>query len=77
MSVAQTVARGDLTSRIDVAGRDETAQLLSALKQMNTNLADLIGQVRTSSESIATGSARPEGSPFGGKAGCGQLLNGI
>jgi methyl-accepting chemotaxis protein len=58
VSVAETVARGDLTSRIDVEGRDETAHLLAALKQMNTNLGALIGRVRTSSESIATGSGQ-------------------
>ncbi|MEA3117836.1 MAG: hypothetical protein QOI13_1106 [Paraburkholderia sp.] len=58
VSVAETVAQGDLTSHIDVVGRDETAQLLGALKQMNTKLGDLIGRVRTSSESIATGSAQ-------------------
>jgi methyl-accepting chemotaxis protein len=58
VSVAETVASGDLTSRIDVAGRDETAQLLGALRNMNTNLADLISRVRNSSESIATGSSQ-------------------
>ncbi|WP_321916656.1 methyl-accepting chemotaxis protein [Paraburkholderia sp. J11-2] len=58
VTVAQTVARGDLTSQIDVAGRDETAQLLHALKDMNTNLAGLIGRVRAGSESIVTGSAQ-------------------
>jgi methyl-accepting chemotaxis protein len=58
VSVAETVANGDLTSRIDVAGRDETAQLLGALRNMNTNLANLIGRVRNSSESIATGSSQ-------------------
>ncbi|HTI18471.1 MAG TPA: methyl-accepting chemotaxis protein, partial [Trinickia sp.] len=58
VSIAETVARGDLTSHVDVAGRDETAQLLGALMQMNRNLGDLIGRVRMSSESIATGSAQ-------------------
>lgn len=58
VSVAQTVARGDLTSQIDVAGRDEAAQLLRALKEMNANLANLIGHVRAGSESIVTGSAQ-------------------
>ncbi len=58
VSVAQTVARGDLTSRIDAVGRDETAQLLRSLKDMNTNLAGLIGRVRAGCESIVTGSAQ-------------------
>jgi methyl-accepting chemotaxis protein len=53
--LAETVAKGDLTSQINVVGRDETAQLQSALRQMNANLADLIARVRTTGESIATG----------------------
>lgn len=35
VSVAETVARGDLTARIDVTGNDEASQLLSALRHMN------------------------------------------
>jgi len=56
--VARTVAAGDLSSRIEVTGRDETAELLIALREMNTSLADIVGQVRATSESIATGSAQ-------------------
>ncbi len=56
--LAQAVAAGDLTSQIDVHGRDETGQLLAALKVMNHNPAGIVGQVRQSSESIATGSAQ-------------------
>ncbi|WP_233862699.1 methyl-accepting chemotaxis protein [Paraburkholderia adhaesiva] len=58
VAVAQTVANGDLTSHIDAQGSDEAAQLLGALKQMNTNLANLIGQVRNGSETIATGASQ-------------------
>jgi methyl-accepting chemotaxis protein len=58
VTIAETVANGDLTSRIDVEGRDETAKLLGALRNMNTNLADLISRVRNGSESIATGSSQ-------------------
>ena len=58
VAVASTVAAGDLTSRIDVHGNDETAQLLRALARMNDSLAHIVGQVRASSESIATGSAQ-------------------
>ena len=58
VQVATTVAAGDLSSRIVVRGKDETAQLLQALARMNDSLATIVGQVRTSSESIATGSAQ-------------------
>jgi len=58
VQVATTVAAGDLSSRIAVRGNDETAQLLKALAAMNNSLARIVGQVRESSESIATGSAQ-------------------
>jgi methyl-accepting chemotaxis protein len=57
VQVATTVASGDLRSRIEVHGADETAQRLRALSQMNESLARVVGQVRNSSDSIATGSA--------------------
>ncbi|WP_322028404.1 methyl-accepting chemotaxis protein [Paraburkholderia sp. J76] len=58
VDVAETVARGDLTARIDVDGSDEAAQLLGALRHMNERLVDLVGRVRTGSEGIATASAQ-------------------
>ncbi|WLE59535.1 MCP four helix bundle domain-containing protein [Burkholderia plantarii] len=58
VTIAETVARGDLTSRIEVAGRDETSQLLRALKSMNERLAEVVGRVRSGSDSIATGAAQ-------------------
>jgi methyl-accepting chemotaxis protein len=56
--VAQTVASGDLTSRIEVTRQDETGQLLLALQRMNTSLVSIVDQVRQSSDSIATGSSQ-------------------
>ncbi|WP_321902734.1 methyl-accepting chemotaxis protein [Paraburkholderia tropica] len=58
VSVAETVARGDLTARIDVTGNDESSQLLSALRHMNERLVDLVARVRTGSEGIATAAAQ-------------------
>jgi methyl-accepting chemotaxis protein len=57
VELASTVAEGDLRSSVEVQGEDETAQLLRALGRMNDNLARIVGQVRNSSDSIATGSA--------------------
>jgi methyl-accepting chemotaxis protein len=57
VQLACTVADGDLSTHIDAQGQDETAQLLKALGRMNDNLARIVGQVRHSSDSIATGSA--------------------
>nr|WP_255359253.1 methyl-accepting chemotaxis protein [Rhizobacter sp. Root1221] len=58
VQVARTVAAGDLTSRIDVTRKDETGQLLDALKAMNDSLVGIVHQVRQSSDSIATGSGQ-------------------
>lgn len=56
--VAQTVAAGDLTSRIEVTSSDEVGQLLAALKVMNASLVSVVGAVLHSSETIATASAQ-------------------
>ena len=56
VEVARTVAAGDLSSEIEVTSTDETGQLLSALKEMNGNLRDIVSQVRTGTETIATAS---------------------
>lgn len=44
-AIAHRVATGDLTSEIAVRGRDETAQLLDALKTMNENLSRTVAEV--------------------------------
>jgi methyl-accepting chemotaxis protein len=56
VSIAQTVAAGDLTSRIEVQGADETSMLLTALKAMNDSLALIVGQVRAGTDTISTAS---------------------
>ncbi|AWL04184.1 methyl-accepting chemotaxis protein [Massilia oculi] len=53
LEVANTVAAGDLTSRIEVTSRDETGQLLQALKTMNESLARTVGTVRVGTDTIA------------------------
>ncbi|MEP7102264.1 MAG: methyl-accepting chemotaxis protein [Burkholderiales bacterium] len=58
VGVAQRVAAGDLSTRIEVTQTDEAGQLLTALKQMNDSLTKVVGNVRLASDSIATGSAQ-------------------
>ncbi len=58
VGIAETVASGDLTSDVKVESTDETGQLMAALKKMNDSLLSVVGQVRNSSDSIATGSAQ-------------------
>ena len=56
IQVAQAVAAGDLSSRIEVDRADETGQLLAALKTMNGGLLQMVSQIRQSAQSIATAS---------------------
>ncbi len=58
VNVAQTVASGDLTSRIVVQSKDETGQLVQALKDMNESLKKIVGEVRVGTETIATASSQ-------------------
>ncbi len=57
VKIAETVANGDLTSAIDVSAKDETGQLLGALKRMQESLSTVVANVRRGSESVATASA--------------------
>ncbi|WP_312518459.1 methyl-accepting chemotaxis protein [Massilia sp.] len=57
LEVANTVAAGDLTSRIEVTSRDELGELLQALKSMNDNLAATVGTVRVGTDTIAVAAA--------------------
>jgi methyl-accepting chemotaxis protein len=55
VALANAVASGDLTSKIESKTNDETGKLLQALKSMNDNLIKLVGDVRSSADSITTG----------------------
>src|SRR6478735_6472901 len=54
VKVAQSVAAGDLTSRVEARTTDETGQLMRALKEMNDSLVKFVGEVRTGTDTIAT-----------------------
>jgi len=56
VNVAQRVAGGDLTATIRAESKDETGQLLDALRGMNDNLLKIVGEVRTGTDTIATAS---------------------
>ncbi len=55
--VAIGIADGDLTLAVPVRAGD-TRSLMAAMGNMRSRLADLVGEVRRSSDSIATGSAQ-------------------
>jgi methyl-accepting chemotaxis protein len=58
LKVAQTVASGDLSSRIAATSTDETGELLDALRQMNDSLLRIVGRVRSGTDTIATASSQ-------------------
>ncbi len=58
LALATAVAAGDLTSRIEARSSDEIGQLLTALKSMNDSLVNVVGTVRATSDSVASGSAQ-------------------
>src|SRR5205823_2621048 len=54
VAVANAVAEGDLSTRIETGGGDETGQLMAALQAMNANLNALVARVRSGADSITT-----------------------
>ena len=51
------IADGDLMREIRIEGRDETAQMLQSLAEMQGSLQQIVTRVRQGSESVATASA--------------------
>jgi methyl-accepting chemotaxis protein len=52
--LANAVAKGDLSTRIQVSSTDEAGELMAALNTMNDNLNALVTQVRSGADSIST-----------------------
>ncbi|MFL6716192.1 MAG: methyl-accepting chemotaxis protein [Burkholderiaceae bacterium] len=56
--IASAVASGDLTQDIPVRANDETGKLMQALKRMNDSLVDIVGRVRTGTDTIVSASSQ-------------------
>ncbi|MES2258522.1 MAG: methyl-accepting chemotaxis protein [Pseudomonadota bacterium] len=56
VALADKVAKGDLSAAITVHSSDEIGKLMLSLKHMNGNLANIVGDVRSGTDSIATAS---------------------
>jgi methyl-accepting chemotaxis protein len=56
VTVANQLAAGDLTSKIQVTSNDETGQLLRAMMAMVEKLSSIITEVRSTSNSLASAS---------------------
>ena len=55
---ATRIADGDLTQPISASGRDETADLLHAMKAMQESLSKVVGTVRSGVDNVSTASAQ-------------------
>ena len=58
VKIARRVADGDLTSEIRVDTRDETGQMLNALRHMNDSLQRIVADVRVGTETMAASSSQ-------------------
>jgi methyl-accepting chemotaxis protein len=58
VDLASRIRDGDLTHTVEMAGRDETTQLLAAMREMQESLAKVVSEVRGKADSVATASAQ-------------------
>ncbi|WBY00600.1 methyl-accepting chemotaxis protein [Ramlibacter tataouinensis] len=58
VDTARVIAAGDLTQRVEVIGRDETAELAGALKEMQEGLSRIVGEVRQGTDAIGIASSQ-------------------
>jgi methyl-accepting chemotaxis protein len=54
--ISRAVAGGDLSQQFEAAGKNETAQLLQALKDMQASLVTVVSSVRRNAEAVAASS---------------------
>jgi methyl-accepting chemotaxis protein len=51
--IAKQIAEGDLSAEVQVTSKDETGQLMAAMKSMTQNLRNVINQISISSSQVA------------------------
>ncbi|MBG6222282.1 MULTISPECIES: methyl-accepting chemotaxis protein [unclassified Janthinobacterium] len=56
IDIARQLAQGDLTVQVEVHSKDETGELMQALKDMTASLLNIVTQVRGGTQAIATAS---------------------
>ena len=56
VKVAERIAEGDLTSTVEISSHDEIGRLLQAIHGMQDRLRALVGDIRSSADSIQTAS---------------------
>ena len=55
-TIADTIASGDLTARIDAQNNDEAGRLVNSLKVMQGNLVNTVNQIKQGTETISVAS---------------------
>jgi len=58
VEIAEQVAKGDLTGYLEVKTKDETGQLLTALKNMKASLTNIVDEVRNGATTLASAAAQ-------------------
>ncbi len=61
VSVADSLAQGDLTAAIHPAGNEESVHLLQALSRMQANVANIVREVKSNADEVASASAQIAG----------------
>ena len=56
VSVANALAKGDLTINVESKSKDETGVMMAAISQMVVKLKQVVGEVMTASDNVASGS---------------------
>src|SRR3569832_696932 len=56
VKAANALANGDLTAKIDVTTKDETGELLAAMRDMIANLSGIIANVRSAADNLSSAS---------------------
>ncbi|WOA51139.1 methyl-accepting chemotaxis protein [Dickeya solani] len=58
LTLAEKVAKGDLTTEASACAQDETGKLLQALYEMNDSLCNIVSQVRDGAETISSAASQ-------------------
>jgi methyl-accepting chemotaxis protein len=61
VSVANALAAGDLTIAVNAVGKDETGQLMEAIRNMVVKLRQVVGHVIAAADNVASGSQELSG----------------
>jgi methyl-accepting chemotaxis protein len=58
VAVANRLAQGDLTAKIEVTTKDETGQVLGAMQNMISKLSEVVSDINSAAESISSASGQ-------------------